>query len=127
MLDCDRDGDLDCVTADATDDFERCENRVADREGGHWLRVRVRGTAEQTPVGAEVYATTENGTQFAVTNSGTNFFSRDARPVHSGPGDAEVRRVRVVWPDETEHAVADVPSDATIVVGYDGSLETRER
>jgi len=121
LVDFDRDGALEFAIADTSDRFKLYQNNVAD---GGWLRVRIRGTAEQTPVGARVHVTTTNGTKFDVMNSQTNFFSQDPRWLHFGLGTESVQRVRAVFPDGTERTYEDVPTNSSVVFHYNGSSET---
>ena len=122
VLDFDADGDRDFIVGNAAGEFKLYENANSP---GHWLNVRVEGSAEQTALGTRVYVTANGKTHLRVYTSQTNFFSQSSRTLHYGLGDAAVDRVRIVWPDGTERTLTDVPTNATLVVTHDGGVEVR--
>ncbi|WP_137284535.1 CRTAC1 family protein [Halorussus salinisoli] len=124
VLDYDKDGDRDLVVADASGKFKLYENRHVS---GNWLQVQVKGTANQTAVGARVFVTTDAGTQIRYRNSRTNYFSQNSRTLHFGLANHTVRRVRVVWPDGTEHTFTNVSTNQSVVVRHDGSVTGENR
>lgn len=97
-LDYDRDGDQDLVVANGGGAFKLYENQ---QPTGNWLEIRPVTATNATAIGAEVFVTAGNRTQYAPLNAKADFRSQDSRTLHFGLGDATAVEVRVVWPDGT--------------------------
>jgi len=117
-IDYDRDGALDLAVAAYDGPYRFYENNASQ---GNSLQVVVDGTAEQTAVGAEIYATADGETHHRFANDRVDFQSQESRVLHVGVGDAEaVEELRVVWPDGTERSFEDVAVGQRVRITPDG-------
>lgn len=119
-LDYDLDGDQDLVVTNSDGPFKLYENQ---RTGGDWLQVRPVGANNATAIGAEVYVTTGNRTQYEPLNVKADFRSQDSRTLHFGLGDARTAELRIVWPDGTVRTVS-VDANRRLVVPKHGPIRT---
>ncbi|MFB6136500.1 MAG: CRTAC1 family protein [Halobacteriaceae archaeon] len=120
-LDYDRDGRLDLVVGRARHGLYPLYHNVG--RTGNWLEVRVRGTPDQTPVGATAYVTAGGETRRRVLTLRTDLLSQETRVLHFGLGNASrVERLRVVWPDGTERVFADLDANRRVVVTPAGEV-----
>lgn len=125
--DFDRDGDDDFVMGAQTVYLRACDatpergyllRNQAEREGRHWLRVRLRGTvSNRDGLGARIEATAGARTLVReVSRSGGTAATSDG-DTHLGLGDARVvSRLVVRWPDGYVQTLRDVPADHGITV-----------
>ena len=99
--DIDNDGDVDVLIANDNGPARLLVNQIANRH--HWLGLRLVGTSSRDMLGARVEIVRDDGTilRRRARTDGSYASANDPR-VHIGLGDAaEVRRVRVRWPDGT--------------------------
>ena len=99
--DIDNDGDVDVLVANDNGRARLLVNQIAN--GHHWIGLRLAGTASRDMLGARVEIVRGDGqTLWRRARSDGSYASANDPRVHVGLGDAaEVRRVRVHWPDGT--------------------------
>lgn len=93
--DYDLDGDQNLVVANGAGHFTFYENR---QSSGNWLQIRPVTTNNATAIGAQVYVTADDRTQFEPLNSKADFRFRDSRMLHFGRADTDSVCVRVLGP-----------------------------
>ncbi len=125
--DFDNDGDDDFVLGAQTVYLRPCDatpahgfllRNQAEREGRHWLRVRLRGTvANRDGLGARIEADVSGRTLVReVSRSGGTEATSDG-DTHLGLNDARaVSRLRVRWPDGYVQELRDVAADRVVTV-----------
>ncbi|MCY4143224.1 MAG: FG-GAP-like repeat-containing protein [Gammaproteobacteria bacterium] len=98
-FDADRDGDLDVVIVNNSDDHIVYFRN--DTSNDHnYLSIRLRGAGQNRfGVGARVSITTDEGNQLRDLGGGSNFVSHNPMEVHFGLGLSTVVDVEVRWPD----------------------------
>jgi len=123
--DLDLDGDMDLVTATASNRQERIFLNSASAQGNHWLQVRLKGPrGNTTGIGASLYATIHTGTPQEMTirreaNTNASTFNQSDIPVHFGLGATSVvDRLRIVWPNGVEQILTDLPTKQYLTVEY---------
>jgi len=125
-VDFDRDGDLDIVSADETNQAKLLENVGRT---GNWLSVSLEKKAnEPQPLGTRVYLTTGNETRVRFLNARVDFLSQEPRVAHFGlSDDRSIAELRVVWPDGTERTFDALPINSHYTVSASGSIEETSR
>lgn len=127
--DIDNDGDQDLITTTENDGSESVFISNASTNGNHWLYINLAGPTENTTgIGAELYATINEGTpqertlrREANTNAGT--FNQSDLPVHFGLGAADlIDTLEIRWPDGTVQVLHDVPVDDYITINTPGDF-----
>ena len=109
--DIDNDGDVDVLLANDNGPARLLVNQVAGRR--HWLGLRLVGTSSRDMLGARVEILRYDGTTlWRRSRTDGSYASANDPRVHFGLGDAaEVRRVRVHWPDGTLEEWPGLPID----------------
>ena len=92
----------------------------SSREGGHWLRVRLRQDGGNTQaLGAKVFVTAGNWTQMVEIGAVSSYLSQSETTAHFGLGGLDrVEAVRVVWPDGVEETHAAVGVDRVQTISH---------
>ena len=100
--DLDNDGDLDLVINTLNDGPIIYRNNASEQHKGHYLRIRLQGRSPNTlAIGAKVYVTTSQGTQFQEQYLSRGFQSSVDPVMHIGTGpDSLIQSVTVVWPGD---------------------------
>jgi hypothetical protein len=106
--DYDNDGDIDVLVVNVDDRPTLLRN---DTAGGHWITVRLEGTASnRDAIGARVTAEAAGAKQIAEVRSGGSYLSQNDTRAHFGLGAArQVDRLTIRWPSgrvETATALA---------------------
>ena len=116
-FDYDGDGDLDIFVGNNNGPHHLWRND-GGRSGGHYLDVRVLGTAPNPfAIGAKIYVSAGGREQLRDVRAGSNYVSQNPREVHFGLGAAaRVDRVRVVWPDGAQLTLTGIDVDQMLVV-----------
>jgi uncharacterized protein YciU (UPF0263 family) len=114
--DLDNDGDLDLVANNINETAFVYENRASDREGGHFLKVQLRGEGKNTyGIGTEVTVYSDSVSQYVEQYPARGYLSSVSPTLHVGLGGREaVDSVRVVWPDEQTQVRRDVQANQTL-------------
>jgi hypothetical protein len=112
--DIDNDGGLDVVINDLDGSPQVLHNELAGR--GHWLIVKLRGSAPNTDaIGAVIVVKTGGTTQKGIVQSGTSYLSQNDMRQHFGLGAAgTVDAIEVTWPDGTTSRREQVKADQVI-------------
>lgn len=112
-LDYDGDGDQDLIVANNNGPFKLYENQV---DGRNWLQIKLRGHDAHTTVGSQVYVTTDDGTQYRMSNAKADFLSQDSRTLHFGLGEHQTVTVRVVWSDGIKRSFRNVSVNRRVLI-----------
>jgi len=116
-FDYDRDGDLDLFVGRTGNQTSALyENRTVTN--GHWLRIRLQGTASNRDgVGAKVQVTTGDLVQTRLIVAGYSFKNGPPKEAHFGLGDADtVDTLKITWPSGIVQTLTDVGADRYLVV-----------
>ena len=115
-FDADRDGDIDIViTNNSEDHIVYYRNDTSN--GNHYLGVKLAGVGENRfGVGAKITVTTTWGSQIREIRAGNNYVSQNPLEVHVGLGPAQVADVTVLWPDGMESLLDGVSADQLLTV-----------
>ena len=120
-FDAERDGDIDIVITNNSDDHI-VYYRNDTSNGNHYLGVKLAGTGENRHgVGAKVTVTTVSGSQVREVRAGNNYVSQNPLEVHVGLGVAEAADVAVLWPDGMESVLHGVAADQLLTVTHPDS------
>lgn len=119
-LDIDNNGAIDLVVADASGPYKLYENVGTQH---NWLRVRVRGSNANTAIGAKLYLTTQETTQFGVVHSNSDFLAQGPRWKQFGLGTNRRATLEVTWPAGPEHEFQLDEVNRSVEVHPDGSIE----
>ena len=115
-FDADRDGDIDIVlTNNSEDHIVYYRNDTSN--GNHYLGVKLAGVGKNRfGVGAKITVTTTWGSQIREIRAGNNYVSQNPLEVHVGLGAAQVADVTVLWPDGMESFLDGVSADQLLTV-----------
>jgi hypothetical protein len=118
-FDFDRDGDVDIFVANNDGPSRFFRNDTGNRL--NHLHVRLRGRPPNTQgIGGRVYVTNGQTTQVRELRAGTNYVSQDPAEAYFGLGSATgVERVRIVWPDDSQVVLANVPANTFLIIDRD--------
>jgi enediyne biosynthesis protein E4 len=116
FADLDNDGDVDVVVNNVHDVPELY--RLDRREAGHWLLLRLVGTASnRSAIGARVRITAGGVTQVGEVRGGGSYFSQNDLRVHFGLAAAStVDRIIVRWPNGREESWRGVEADRIVTL-----------
>jgi hypothetical protein len=116
--DLDNDGDLDLVINTLNDGPIIYRNNASEMHKGHYLRIRLDGEKPNTlGIGAKVYVTTSQGTQFQEQYLSRGFQSSVDPVMHIGCGpDSVIRSVTVVWPRGSVTRLTNIRADTLLVL-----------
>jgi len=127
-LDFDRDGDLDLIIADNQGQYRLYENRQRESNtildpDRHAIQLRIVGDTDHVAIGARVSVTAGGRTQYRIGNARADYLSQESRVLHVGVGSHEtIERIRITWPDGTEHTLRDVAADRRLYVYPNGTV-----
>lgn len=111
--DYDNDGWVDFVVGNWNEGYTLYRNEGLVGANNHWLTVRLDGaeSVNRVAIGARVYVQTDDGrTQMQEVKSGSSLGAGSDTALHFGLGQANVKQVRVRWPD----GVLSVYSELTV-------------
>lgn len=116
-FDFDRDGDLDLLATDQVGAPRFFEN-VTDRDGRHWLNVRLVGRRTNSAgIGAGIEAVAGGKRQWRVMAGAYSFVTGPPPEVHLGLGaNSTAESLLVRWPSGAEQLFTDVPADRLVTV-----------
>ncbi|MCY3883519.1 MAG: FG-GAP-like repeat-containing protein [Gammaproteobacteria bacterium] len=115
-FDADRDGDLDIVIMNMSNDhivFYR-----NDMSNDHnYIYVKLEGlTGNKLGVGARIKAITENGSQIRDLGNNNNYLSHNPLEAHFGLGTETYVDIEVLWPDLTTTVLEDAPINDIVTI-----------
>ena len=116
FADVDNDGDVDVVVNNVHDVPELY--RLDRRETGHWLLLRLVGTASnRSAIGARVRLTAGGAGQVGEVRGGGSYFSQNDLRVHFGLADAlKAERIVVRWPNGHEESWRNVEANRIVTL-----------
>ncbi len=116
--DLDNDGDLDLVV----NNINSAASVYVNQTGGHHLRVRLNGEAENTyGIGSKVFVYCDGKTQYKELFTSRGFQGSSEPILHFGLDQAtEVDSVRIVWPNGYSKLITGVPAEQLLVVDTSG-------
>ena len=124
FADLDLDGDLDLVVNNIDEEAFLYENHASERGGAHYLRVRLRGSAQnRLGLGARVRVRAGDAVQYQPFFTSRGYQSSVEPVLHFGLGTVDVAsEVVVEWPDGKTSRLTDVRADQVIEVDYSGAV-----
>lgn len=118
-FDCDGDGDQDLLVANRNAPAQLFVNRWTDATSNNWLKVRLVGDSDRTPVGAIVKVRTGDRIQAQTFSLCNSYLSCYAGPLLFGIGTANrVDSVDVVWPGGTSSQVKGITANQEIELRF---------
>jgi len=116
--DLDNDGDLDMVINTLNDGPIIYRNNASEMHKGHFLRIRLDGEKPNTSaIGAKVYVTTSQGTQFQEQYLSRGFQSSVDPVMHIGCGrDSVIQSVMVIWPRGKLSRITNCKADTLLTI-----------
>ncbi len=114
--DYDEDGDVDIVATAMDDELLLLRNET--KRQGHYLKIRLEGTASNRDgVGARVTLTSGGRKQIREVHGGGSFMSHSDYTIHFGLGSGKLaERIEVRWPSGTVDVLEKVAGDRTVTV-----------
>ena len=123
-FDADRDGDLDLVITNSSEEH-LVYYRNDTENGNHSLTIRLDGSgANRFGIGAWITATTSDGSQVRELGGHNNYVSHNPYEVHFGLGEATEVDVEVRWPDGSITTRENIAADQLLTITQD-STNTR--
>lgn len=116
--DLDNDGDLDLVVNNINQPAFVYRNDAREKTGGHFLRIKLQGTDQNTQgIGAVVTVQTPGKKQTLEQYCSRGYLSAVSSVLHFGLGAAaQADTLHIVWPDGREQILTAVAADKTIVL-----------
>lgn len=124
--DYDNDGWTDFVLGQWNEGYALYRNTATEFQDNHWITLRLvgAGAVNRNAVGARVYLTTSDGReQMQNVICGSGLGSGNDLALHFGLGLADVKQLRIIWPDQTENIIETVTSDQIIQVTYPNNMQ----
>ncbi len=113
--DFDNDGDVDVLIVNLNEPPSLLRNDVTS--GGHWLKVKLRGTvSNRTAIGARVTAHYGGKMQAQEVLSQSSFYSASDLRLHFGLGEATAVDLEVRWPAGKKETFRAVPIDRLLTI-----------
>lgn len=128
--DLDNDGDLDLVINQLDDVATIYKNNTSEKhQKSHFLRLRLKGSNKNTfGVGAKVYVTTAQGTQFQEEYFNRGFQSSVDPVMHFGLGkDSVIQSLKVLWPTGKVSNLQNIKSDQLLVVEQKDAMRSQDK
>ena len=121
--DYDNDGRVDFVTGDWNSGYTLYRNRGDEGGENNWLSVRLSAAdverVNYDGIGARVLVTTSDGrTQMQEVKCGSSLGAGNDTALHFGLGEATVKWVSVLWPDQSVQLFKNVPVNQSWDVSY---------
>ncbi len=114
LFDYDNDGDQDVLISNVSEPPVLYENT---RTQGHWLKVKLEGTASNHDAFGTTVEVFAGGTSYKRYHHGAQFLGQNLVPVHVGLADAaEVERVVVTWPNGVVEEIGAVEVNQTLTL-----------
>jgi hypothetical protein len=124
--DFDNDGDLDVVIINLNEPPSLLRNDVTG--GGHWLKVKLIGTASnRSAIGARVTVRYGTRVQAQEVMSQSSFYSANDLRLHFGLGSAQTADLEIRWPNGKKEILAKVESDHLVTVREGAGILKKER
>lgn len=115
--DLDSDGDLDLVVNNINDPAFIYENKSESRTTNNYLRIKPINEHGSAVMGAKVYVTVGETTQFVELASVRGMYSTSEHVAHFGLGEAEkVDEVKIIWPGGREEKLVGIAANQEIEV-----------
>ncbi len=117
--DLDNDGDLDLAINNMEDVSQIYENTAMQQGLGHYLRIKLEGSAAVSPMNAKAELTTASGKQYLEFMPTRGYQSSVEHMLHFGLGKAEqAERLRITWMDGKVNELTAVAADQVITVRH---------
>lgn len=122
-FDYDNDGDIDILIANNGDHPSLYRNNSFDKN--NFITVQLAGTAENTQaVGAKVWLTIGNQTQYRQLQLGSNYLSNNPVEAHFGLDKAtKIDSLRIRWPDGTSRDFNNVAVNQRVRINKQGNIQ----
>ncbi|AVR45136.1 hypothetical protein C7S20_07550 [Christiangramia fulva] len=123
-VDLDNDGDLEVITNNIDDKASVFKNNNISKN--HFLSVKFKGPDKNKfGIGTRVYLKQDEFSQMQELNLSRGFQSSVAPELHFGVGqNANIREVKIVWPDRRTQVLKNVAADQKLVIDYKDSEKT---
>jgi enediyne biosynthesis protein E4 len=120
--DLDNDGDLDLIVCNNNDPVSVFRNNTSKTDGNSYIRIQLKGDGKNVfGLGAKVTVTTADNEQFQEMYPVRGYQSSVDYTLLFGIGkQKQVRKIKVIWPDNTETVVNDPPINGTITIAKKG-------
>jgi hypothetical protein len=114
-FDYDRDGDQDLYVTNTNGQAKLFCNQG---NGNHFINIQlIEITNNKQALGARIYVTTGETTQFRELRNGNNYVSQNPVEAHFGLGPFdEIDQVKIIWPDGKESLLLDVEANQFLKV-----------
>lgn len=123
-FDFDHDGDQDLLVANRNAPAQLFVNHWADNTENNWLKVRLVGDENRSPVGATVKVHTENRIQAKTLSLCNSYLASYAGPLLFGIGTTRrVDAVEVLWPGGTSSRIEGIAANQEIELRFPSSTQ----
>jgi enediyne biosynthesis protein E4 len=124
--DFDNDGDLDVVVINLNEPPSLLRNDVTG--GGHWLKVKLIGTASnRSAIGARVTVRYGTRVQAQEVMSQSSFYSANDLRLHFGLGSAQIADLEIRWPNGKKEILTKIEADHLVTVREGAGILKKER
>lgn len=120
------DGWVDFVLGQWNEGYSLYRNTADGSNDNRWTTIRLTGTGSvnRNAVGARVYLTTNDGrVQMQDVICGSSLGAGNDLALHFGLGSAEISQIRIVWPDQTENVLKDIPVNHLLQITYPDNIK----